>query len=443
MLVRVLYHDHCFDGAASAAFFSRFVAGSVHPDAEFAYTGMAHKASQSFDPELFDGDENAIVDFKYSNDPRLTWWFDHHQSAFLSPEDAQRYREEGSARKLYDPSFKSCASFIRKVACERFGFHAPDLEDLVDWSIIIDGAQYPDARSAVELAAPAMKLTLVIEAAKGSEIVRKVIRWMQSSSLNEIVGQPEIQALYKPLYQRHVDSIEIIRKSSEEDRGVVFFDLAGHDMEGYNKFIPYFLFPDSTYIRLVKERAYLQSRVVLAQTDSIYLTINLADSIMNLEISGVIVHRARIGSFSTSGILTGNENIVSAMLAAPLTIASALATIKKEPVMIKMAPKDTTEYKPDIMPDTSITEPVNYILVMTNGTRIYVYQIENNKRSERMAQFKFDLNDRLHQTWDALRRVVVFKVPEYHPFIKIKLPRSDAKIIYRAIPKNGQIAVFL
>ena len=43
----------------------------------------------------------------------------------------------------------------------------------------------------------------------------------------------------------------------------------------------------------------------------------------------------------------------------------------------------------------------------------------------------------------ALKRVAVFKVPEYHPFIKIRLPRSDAKIIYRAIPKNGQISVFL
>jgi hypothetical protein len=28
---------------------------------------------------------------------------------------------------------------------------------------------------------------------------------------------------------------------------VVFFDLAGYDMEGYNKFIPYYLFPASTY----------------------------------------------------------------------------------------------------------------------------------------------------------------------------------------------------
>ena len=63
MLERVLYHDHCFDGAASAAYFSRFIAGAVHPDAEFRYTGMAHKASQLFDPALFDGDENAIVDF--------------------------------------------------------------------------------------------------------------------------------------------------------------------------------------------------------------------------------------------------------------------------------------------------------------------------------------------------------------------------------------------
>ena len=247
MLERVLYHDHCFDGAASAAFFSRFIAGAVHPDAEFAYTGMAHKASQLFDPGLFDGDENAIVDFKYSSDPRLTWWFDHHQSAFLTPEDAEHYRRDTSGRKLYDPGYKSCTSFIRAVACDRFGFHAPDLDDLVNWSIVIDGAQYPDARTAVELGAPAMKLTLVIEAAKGSGIVQNVIRWMQRRSLAEIVREPEIQSLYEPLYRRHLDSIQIIRNHAEEDGRVVFFDLAGYEMEGYNKFIPYYLFPESTY----------------------------------------------------------------------------------------------------------------------------------------------------------------------------------------------------
>ena len=116
MLERVLYHDHCFDGAASAAFFSRFIAGAVHPDAEFRYTGMAHRASQTFDPALFDGDENAIVDFKYSSNPRLTWWFDHHQSAFLTAQDAEHFRRDTSGRKLYDPSYKSCTAFICAVA---------------------------------------------------------------------------------------------------------------------------------------------------------------------------------------------------------------------------------------------------------------------------------------------------------------------------------------
>src|SRR5271157_5190892 len=256
MLERVLYHDHCFDGAASAAFFSRFIAGAVHPDAEFRYTGMAHRASQTFDPALFDGDENAIVDFKYSSNPRLTWWFDHHQSAFLSTEDAEHFRRDTSGKKLYDPSYKSCTAFICAVAGERFGFQAPDLADLVRWSVVIDGAQYPDAETAVELGAPAMKLTLVIEAAKESDIVRKIIGWMQFRQLPEIIAEPEIQALFEPLYRRHLDSIEIIRDRARQEDGVVFFDLAGYEMEGYNKFIPYYLFPASTYTVSVSPSAF-------------------------------------------------------------------------------------------------------------------------------------------------------------------------------------------
>jgi len=247
MLERILYHDHCFDGAASAAFFSRFIAGAVHPDAEFGYTGMAHKASQQFDPALFDGDENAIVDFKYSSNPRLTWWFDHHQSAFLNPEDAAHFRRDSSGRKLYDPNYKSCTAFICDVTRERFGFRAPDLDELVKWSLIIDGAQYANAQSAVELGEPAMKLTLVIEAAHGSDIVQRIIGWMQCRSLAEIIAQPEIQKLYEPLYRRHLANIDIIKNRAKQMNGVVFFDLAGQEMEGYNKFIPYYLFPASVY----------------------------------------------------------------------------------------------------------------------------------------------------------------------------------------------------
>ncbi len=247
MRVRILYHDHCFDGAAAAAFFSRFLQGRFHPDAEFAYTGLAHKAGALFEEGMFDGDENAIVDFKYSPDPRLTWWYDHHQSAFLSPEDAEHYQREKSDRKLYDPTFRSCTNFIRTVAKERFGFDAPDLADLVKWAEIIDGAQYEDAKSAVELAAPAMKLTLVIEGVKGSEMVQQVIRWMQRRSFEEILAEPEVQQNFQRLYNRHLRAIDAISRQAQCNDGVVFFDLIGQDLEGYNKFIPYYLFPGSLY----------------------------------------------------------------------------------------------------------------------------------------------------------------------------------------------------
>lgn len=247
MNIRILYHDHCFDGAASAAFFSRFMEDRFHPGAQFAYTGMAHTASQTFDDALFDGDENAIVDFKYSANPKLTWWFDHHQSAFLNSDDAEHWRQDQSGRKLYDPSFRSCTKFICTVAQERFGYEAPDLKELVDWADIIDGALYSNAKEAVDLGAPAMQLTLVIEGSKGSDLVQRVIRAMQSMSLSEIMQLPEIQSAYRPLYSRHVDSIDVIRERSANDGGVIFFDLVPSGLESYNKFIPYYLHPESLY----------------------------------------------------------------------------------------------------------------------------------------------------------------------------------------------------
>ena len=39
----------------------------------------------------------------------------------------------------------------------------------------------------------------------------------------------------------------MIKKRAQTGDGVVFFDLIGDDLEGYNKFIPYYLFPHSTY----------------------------------------------------------------------------------------------------------------------------------------------------------------------------------------------------
>jgi len=243
----VFYHDHCFDGACSASVFTRFHRECIGTAQEFSYIGLMHRAGALFDESAFVDGENAIVDFKYYASPKITWWFDHHQSAFLSPEDGDHFRHDTSGHKFFDPAFRSCTKYIATVAREKFGYDAADLKELVGWADIIDGALYKDAQEAVDLGTPATQLTLTIEGSKGSETVQKIIRMMRGRPLAEIAADPEIQAVYQPLYQNHLRSIGIIREHSRCNDGVVYFDLVEQGIEGYNKFIPYYLFPESLY----------------------------------------------------------------------------------------------------------------------------------------------------------------------------------------------------
>lgn len=203
-------------------------------------------------------------------------------------------------------------------------------------------------------------------------------------------------------------------------------------------------FSDSVYVSMIRQKAFLQARIAMAETDSVSLSLNLSDSTAILEINGVMVHTAKIREIQMSRILrSGDVNLITSMLATPGNIVRDFATIKKEPLMIKMAPKDTSEFKPDIIPDTSDYEPVGYILELERGLRIFVYQAEQDTAPDRRQLRMFDLKDRMRNSWSSMKKVTVFKVPEYRPFIKLRLTRADAKIIYRAIPRKGQVAVYI
>ena len=247
MRVKVFYHDKCFDGASSAALFARFYRERIAGDAEFVFSGLLHRAGALFDEAEFDGDENAIVDFKYSSSPKITWWFDHHQSAFLTPADAAHFEQEQSNRKFYDPAFKSCTSFIAMIAQQRFGFDPAPLADLIHWTDVIDGALYPDAKTAVEMQAPAMKLTMVIESAPDQRFVPNLIPLLAVKPLEQILEAPFVAPLLAPLLKRHEVSIDILKQRSECMDGTIFFDITDYDLEGYNKFVPYYLHPESIY----------------------------------------------------------------------------------------------------------------------------------------------------------------------------------------------------
>jgi hypothetical protein len=242
--VRVFYHDKCFDGACSASLFSRFHQECISPGATYEFWGLVHRAGALFNEADFTGDENAIVDFKYSPSPKITWWFDHHLSAFLTPEDHQDYlagiadgRYKG--HRFYDPDYVSCTSFLAHIASTQFGFDPTPVAELVRWADIVDGA--------VEMPEPAMKLTLIIESSEDPAFIPKLIPLLTRMPLQQVLEQPWVASLLPPLLERHQRAIDLIRSRAESKQGTIYFDITDQPLEGYNKFIPYYLHPEATY----------------------------------------------------------------------------------------------------------------------------------------------------------------------------------------------------
>jgi len=250
MDVRVLFHDRCFDGLASAATFSRFFREKISPEARFDYVGLTHAAAgrSAFDAGAYsDAPVHACLDFRYSADPRLTWWFDHHQSAFEQPEHEALFRERQNERHFWDPAAPSCAGYIARVAQERFGFDPAPLAELIHWAELIDSARFPDARTAVALEAPAMQLMLLAEATAEQPVLHAIIRQLVDHPLSEVVASAEVQSRLQPLLAAHHRTVALVAASARCAGPVCHFDVADEEIDNFNKFIGYHLHPDAVY----------------------------------------------------------------------------------------------------------------------------------------------------------------------------------------------------
>ena len=249
MRLKVLFHDNCFDGTASAALFTRFYREKVSADVEFSYRGMHHGTGPVFPQGTFDADEHACVDFRYSPDPRLTWWFDHHISAFITPADEAHFRANPSEQKFFDPTAPSCAGFLARVTREQLGFDTAPLAELVHWAEIIDAAAFESPAQAVALAEPALKLMTWIENNKDNALTERYIgRLAAGDSLAALAAEPWVTEPLAPILAMHDRAVDTLRRRIEVDRGVITFDLIDDDLPTYNKFIPYFLHPEAKFL---------------------------------------------------------------------------------------------------------------------------------------------------------------------------------------------------
>ena len=260
MIFRVLHHNQCFDGACSAAVFTKFHRECIGVAEGYEYCGLAHKSGGGLDESVFGPGENAIVDFKYSRSPKLTWWFDHHLSAFMTPDDRAHFEAEQSGplglRQFFDADYVSCTSLIADIGRDKFGFDTAGLKELLYWADIVDGARFESARSAVEMKEPALKIAMVIENAQGPEFIPRIIPLLTEMPLAEVLAQPFVEKRVAPLMERHLHSMELIRERAELKDGVIYIDLLDRETEAMSKFIPYYYYPDATYTVVVSRSSF-------------------------------------------------------------------------------------------------------------------------------------------------------------------------------------------
>ena len=152
------------------------------------------------------------------------------------------------------------------------------------------------------------------------------------------------------------------------------------------------------YIDLIREKAYLGAQVKLADEDSIGLIINMRDSVIQLLIKGLPIRSVKMGEFDISPFFQrANQEAIYSMLSTPLKITEMQATFRKDPVNVKIAPKDTSEAVVDAKPDTTDFEAVFFTLNTDQNIRLYFEQQEDTVGADRRARFFFDLKDKVKE----------------------------------------------
>jgi len=249
MKLVVATHGHCFDGLGSAVLFTHLARALHEEPLDVTYRACGYGGGQArADDAMLDGDLNAILDYRYHPTDKLSWYFDHHRTAFETEESRQHFdQRQATGRFFYDAAASSCTKLIANVARERFDIDCSALDELVTWADRIDSARFGSAAEAVDRSDPIMQLVSVVEHYGDDAFLTRLVPELLTRSLRDVAARAEVKSRYRPLGRKHERYVDRVRKSSLRQGRVVFVDLTEEVLDSVGKFVTYALFPDSVY----------------------------------------------------------------------------------------------------------------------------------------------------------------------------------------------------
>jgi len=247
-LLKIFFHDACFDGTTSAALFSAYYRDAIDRTVDVRPVGMVHRDGNPFDGVPLDADDHACVDFRFCADPRMRWWFDHHPTAFQPESLREVFEREHLPTWFFDPHSPSCAGLIARTLDDKFQWSPPPhLVDAVTWADKIDAAQFASAEEAVALGQPAQRLAAWLAHGRSPVDTARYVDWLSRASLAEVAERPEIAPQLAAVAAEREQELEAVKKLGVWHDDVVVFDRFDDVGARSPGFLGYLLYPRCLY----------------------------------------------------------------------------------------------------------------------------------------------------------------------------------------------------
>jgi len=248
--VLVATHGHCLDGLLSATLFTRLLRPVQGPEAlSFAYRASGYGPGENGVPAAdLTGDINAILDYRYSPSEKLTWYFDHHVSAFVTDEDRSSFAaRSGSGRIFHDGAYGSCTKLIADIGAKHFDLSPEPFADLIHWADLIDAARFPNAAMPVEKREAPLRLMAVVERHGNAEFISQWVPRLLEEPFLLASDSEEVRALYEPMGDDQERFVAMVKARAKVEGPVVVVDLGDELLDAAPKFVTYALYPSSLY----------------------------------------------------------------------------------------------------------------------------------------------------------------------------------------------------
>lgn len=247
-VLKIFFHDACFDGTTSAALFSAFYRDVIDRGVDIRPIGMVHRDGNPFEGIALDADDHACVDFRFCADTRMRWWFDHHPTAFQPEALRDVYEREHLPTWTFDPKAPSCAGLIAKTLQAKYGWTLPaHLVDAVQWADTIDAAQFPTAADAVALEEPAQRLAAWLAHGRSPLDTAQYVEWLSRGSLVEVASRPELERELAAVEEERARELDDVKRLGVWHDDVIVFDRFDDVGARSPGFLGYLLFPTCVY----------------------------------------------------------------------------------------------------------------------------------------------------------------------------------------------------